>query len=218
MDAVRVIRRWPVHAARSASSTSSPRITASGQGPATQCERGSGPCGLAGMPNLDGSYGSSRGRTETSRFPVLARASALALASSGCGSSGREIATARLGQASLRTASSPAGPAAVGRGRSLLGCLVRQACSAGFTCAGLRCVSRLPGRRDLPDPGALAVVIGRAAQRPAGACLSAGRPARSAAAVMLRSIPPKTTPWNGDMDRQYACPASPRGWKIARWL
>jgi hypothetical protein len=48
--------------------------------------------------------------------------------------------------------------------------------------------------------------------------LSAARLARSAVAVMLRSIPPNTTPWNGDMDRQYACPASPRGWKIARWL
>ena len=58
----------------------------------------------------------------------------------------------------------------------------------------------------------------RAAQCPAGAGLSAARPARSAAAVMLRSIPPNTTPWNGDMDLQYACPASPRGWKIARWL
>jgi len=56
----------------------------------------------------------------------------------------------------------------------------------------------------------------RVAQCPAGAGLSAERLARSAAAVMLRSIPPNTTPWNGDMDLQYACPASPRGWKIAR--
>ena len=56
----------------------------------------------------------------------------------------------------------------------------------------------------------------RAAQCPASAGLPAERPARSAAAVMLRSIPPNTTPWNGDMDLQYACPASPRGWKIAR--
>jgi hypothetical protein len=57
-----------------------------------------------------------------------------------------------------------------------------------------------------------------AAQCPAATGLSAERPARSAAAVMLRSIPPNTTPWNGDMDLQYACPASPRGWKMARWL
>ena len=41
-------------------------------------------------------------------------------------------------------------------------------------------------------------------------------PPRSAAAVMLRSIPPNTAPWNGEMDRQYACPARPRGWKMAR--
>jgi hypothetical protein len=33
---------------------------------------------------------------------------------------------------------------------------------------------------------------------------------------MLRSIPPKTAPWNGEIDRQYACPARPRGWKTAR--
>ena len=58
--------------------------------------------------------------------------------------------------------------------------------------------------------------ICRAAQCPAGAGLPGAPPARSAAAVMLRSIPPNTTPWNGDMDRQYVCPASPRGWKIAR--
>jgi hypothetical protein len=55
-----------------------------------------------------------------------------------------------------------------------------------------------------------------ASQCPAGAGLTTERPARSAAAVILRSIPPNTTPWNGDMDRQYTCPASPRGWKIAR--
>jgi hypothetical protein len=42
----------------------------------------------------------------------------------------------------------------------------------------------------------------RVAQCPAGAGLSAERAARSAAAVMLRSIPPNTTPWNGDMDLQ----------------
>ena len=42
--------------------------------------------------------------------------------------------------------------------------------------------------------------------------------ARSAAAVMLRSIPPKTMPWNGRSDHQYACPANPRGWNMARWL
>ncbi len=59
---------------------------------------------------------------------------------------------------------------------------------------------------------------GAVAQCPAGAGLSAARLARSAAAVMLRSIPPNTAPWNGDMDLQYACPASPRGWKMARWL
>ena len=57
-----------------------------------------------------------------------------------------------------------------------------------------------------------------ATQCPVGAGLSAARLARSAAAVMLRSIRPNTTPWSGDMDRQYACPASPRGWKMARWL
>ena len=62
------------------------------------------------------------------------------------------------------------------------------------------------------------VLIRPAAQRPVGTGFSVARSARSAAAVMLRSIPPNTTPWNGDMDRQYACPASPRGWKIARWL
>ena len=39
-------------------------------------------------------------------------------------------------------------------------------------------------------------------QCPAAAGLPAERPARSAAAVMLRSIPPNTTPWNGDMDLQ----------------
>jgi hypothetical protein len=60
--------------------------------------------------------------------------------------------------------------------------------------------------------------IRRAAQCPAATGLSAARLARSAAVVMLWSIPPNTTPWNGDMDLQYACPASPRGWKMARWL
>ena len=37
----------------------------------------------------------------------------------------------------------------------------------------------------------------------------AERPACSAAVVMLRSIPSNTTPWNGDMDRQYAWPGEP---------
>src|SRR6185437_3021720 len=41
---------------------------------------------------------------------------------------------------------------------------------------------------------------------------------RPMSAVMLWSMPPNTRLWNGDMDRQYACPTSPRGWKIARWL
>jgi hypothetical protein len=72
-----------------------------------------------------------------------------------------------------------------------------------------------PGSGAVPWPGAW---ICRAAQCPAGAGWSAARLARSAAVVMLRSIPPNTMPWNGDMALQYACPASPRGWKMARWL
>ncbi|MGH3408069.1 MAG: hypothetical protein ACRDRJ_37045 [Streptosporangiaceae bacterium] len=39
---------------------------------------------------------------------------------------------------------------------------------------------------------------------PAGTGLRAERSARSAARVMLRRIPPNTTPWNAAMDRQYA--------------
>ena len=71
--------------------------------------------------------------------------------------------------------------------------------SAGGPSARLRCRT-LPGAQHRQ---ALRGLVRRAA-------------GRSAAAVMLRSIPPNTTPWNGDMDLQYACPASPRGWKIAR--
>ena len=58
-------------------------------------------------------------------------------------------------------------------------------------------------------------LVDRVAHRPV---LAFGRSACSAARVMLRTMPPNTIPWNGEMDRQYAWPARPRGWKMARWL
>ena len=42
----------------------------------------------------------------------------------------------------------------------------------------------------------------RPAQRVIGSGVSPARSAFSAAAVMFLSMPPNTTPWNGEMDRQ----------------
>ena len=60
--------------------------------------------------------------------------------------------------------------------------------------------SQGPPPRDLPEPA------GSAAAREL-----------SAARAMLRVIPPKTTPWNGQIAHQYMWPSSPCGWNSARW-
>jgi hypothetical protein len=73
--------------------------------------------------------------------------------------------------------------------------------ATNFSCALASASSSVP-RNCTPLRAAMSAGRHLPPQARGERCGSPARPGRSAAAVMFRSMPPNTMPWNGEMDRQ----------------